>query len=271
MFVINTEVIKLDNSKEWWDESIPESKLGLIDLLAKWSYEAEVNYDMLPIPLSSTINVMPSIGPVDGINNYGYEVYLGINENYDEAVQRWKGYTDNVPGKGFHPYYMDCSQYVQDYFNDLGVFAATHGLSPYWSDYAALGWYKNPVWQCQSESEFRQFMIEFEKLLKKRYPNNNISVRIPEGRSTGGGCYIATSVYGSYDCPEVWTLRRFRDERLLTSFLGRVFVRTYYVLSPTIVKVFGGTSWFNKIWKRRLDIMVQKLHEKGYESTPYYD
>ena len=28
------------------------------------------------------------------------------------------------------------------------------------------------------------------------------------------GCYVATCVYGSYDCPEVWILRRFRDESL---------------------------------------------------------
>ena len=26
--------------------------------------------------------------------------------------------------------------------------------------------------------------------------------------SNSGGCYVATAVYGSYDCPEVWTLRR---------------------------------------------------------------
>ena len=26
-----------------------------------------------------------------------------------------------------------------------------------------------------------------------------------------GGCYVATAVYGSYDCPQVWTLRRVRD------------------------------------------------------------
>ena len=26
------------------------------------------------------------------------------------------------------------------------------------------------------------------------------------------GCYIATCVYGSYDCPQVWILRRYRDE-----------------------------------------------------------
>ena len=27
--------------------------------------------------------------------------------------------------------------------------------------------------------------------------------------SSSGGCYVATAVYGSYDCPQVWTLRRF--------------------------------------------------------------
>lgn len=25
------------------------------------------------------------------------------------------------------------------------------------------------------------------------------------------GCYVATAVYHSYNCPQVWTLRRFRD------------------------------------------------------------
>ena len=28
---------------------------------------------------------------------------------------------------------------------------------------------------------------------------------------SSGGCYVATAVYGSYDCPQVWTLRRYRD------------------------------------------------------------
>ena len=48
------------------------------------------------------------------------------------------------------------------------------------------------------------------------------------GNAHGGnsdGCYIATAVYGSYDCPEVWTLRRFRDEVLRESVLGRLFIR----------------------------------------------
>ena len=36
------------------------------------------------------------------------------------------------------------------------------------------------------------------------------------------------SLDGSYDCPEVWTLRRFRDNKLSQSFLGNLFIRFYY-------------------------------------------
>lgn len=33
-------------------------------------------------------------------------------------------------------------------------------------------------------------------------------------------CYILTAVYGSYDCPSVWTLCRFRDRSLKATPLG---------------------------------------------------
>ena len=86
-----------------------------------------------------------------------------------------------------------------------------------------------------------------------------------------GGCYVATCVYGSYDCPQVWTLRRYRDNTLASTWYGRAFIHTYYAISPTIVKWFGHTKWFNKLCKRRLDRMVKKLLEQGVESTPYED
>ena len=85
------------------------------------------------------------------------------------------------------------------------------------------------------------------------------------------GCYVATAVYGSYDCPEVWTLRRFRDYNLATTFFGRLFIMLYYAISPTLVKWFGDTKWFKRMWKSALDKMVEKLEQKGYESTPYED
>ena len=85
------------------------------------------------------------------------------------------------------------------------------------------------------------------------------------------GCYVATCVYGSYDCPEVWTLRRYRDNTLGSTWYGRAFIRTYYAISPTLVKWFGKTKWFKKMWKGTLDRMVQKLQDKGVENTPYDD
>lgn len=89
--------------------------------------------------------------------------------------------------------------------------------------------------------------------------------------SSSGGCYIATCVYGSYDCPEVWTLRRFRDNILAANIFGRIFIKTYYAISPTLVKWFGNTIWFKKLWKNRLDKMVSALKDKGVDDTPYED
>lgn len=85
------------------------------------------------------------------------------------------------------------------------------------------------------------------------------------------GCYIATAVYGSYDCPQVWVLRRFRDNTLAKHWYGRVFIYFYYAISPVLVKRFGYTDWFNEICKSRLDCMVKRLKDKGIESTPYKD
>ncbi len=97
-------------------------------------------------------------------------------------------------------------------------------------------------------------------------PGSAISVE--EG---GGGCYVATAVYGSYDCPQVWTLRRYRDYTLAETWYGRAFIRTYYAISPTLVKWFGNKEWFKKMWKGKLDRMVADLNAKGVKDTPYED
>lgn len=85
------------------------------------------------------------------------------------------------------------------------------------------------------------------------------------------GCYIATCIYGSYDCPQVWTLRRFRDDTLAASRPGRAFIRTYYALSPAVVARFGKCGWFRNLWKFTLDSMVHRLNRCGVQDTPYCD
>ena len=93
----------------------------------------------------------------------------------------------------------------------------------------------------------------------------------PDDPAPSGGCYVATCVYGSYDCPEVWTLRRFRDETLAKTWYGRAFIHTYYAISPTIVKWFGDTDWFKNMWRGTLDKMVANLNAEGVPDTPYAD
>lgn len=95
------------------------------------------------------------------------------------------------------------------------------------------------------------------------------SSRATSTSGKSGGCYVATCVYGSYDCPSVWTLRRFRDYSLATTWYGRAFIRTYYFISPTMVKWFGKTKWFKKLFKKPLDKMVSRLNNKGFKNTPY--
>ena len=85
------------------------------------------------------------------------------------------------------------------------------------------------------------------------------------------GCYVATAVYGSYDCPQVWTLRRYRDYTLAETWYGRAFIHVYYTVSPTLVKWFGKTEWFKNMWKPKLDRMVKRLNEEGVADTPYHD
>jgi len=98
--------------------------------------------------------------------------------------------------------------------------------------------------------------------------SRTIRVTTPQGVKK---CYIATAVYGSYDCPEVFVLRRFRDQELEHTWYGRCFIKVYYSLSPILIKAFGKTRWFNYTWRKRLDKLTERLKTKGYKDTTYSD
>lgn len=110
--------------------------------------------------------------------------------------------------------------------------------------------------------------IEYMDGTKESIDGKDIDQAVPQST---GGCYVATAVYVSYDCPQVWTLRRYRDYTLAQTWYGRAFIKTYYAISPTLVKWFGHTNWFRNMWKPSLDKMVRKLNDKGVSDTPYQD
>ena len=145
-----------------------------------------------------------------------------------------------------------------------------------------LGKHRLTMWEvgvnnCAVPKEILVYDYEITKKEQTVYLRYTKSARLhftelaqEEGQKSGG-CYVATAVYGSYDCPEVWTLRRFRDNTLAETWYGLAFIRTYYAISPTLVKWFGETVWFKNMWKPTLDLLVERLNGEGVENTPYND
>ena len=122
------------------------------------------------------------------------------------------------------------------------------------------------------EKEVEEYSRQYNADIKRRANMVPASHKAFDNFSkNNGGCYIATCVYGSYACPEVWTLRRYRDFTLARSMTGRQFIKIYYAISPKLVKRFGHRNWFKKICQRFLDQMVKRLHNEGFSDTPYYD
>lgn len=130
---------------------------------------------------------------------------------------------------------------------------------------SAIGIHKEYVKYLQDKTGNINIINSYGDKIRKydsSYTNPNVDT---------SACYVATAVYGSYDCPEVWTLRRFRDRTLDETWYGRLFIKAYYATSPTFVKYFGNVKFFKTQGKKLLDKWVTKLNSKGYESTPYKD
>lgn len=83
------------------------------------------------------------------------------------------------------------------------------------------------------------------------------------------GCYIATAVYGSYDTPEVWMLRRFRDQRLAHIALGRAFIAVYYRISPWLLRHDRGL--IRRLASGPIAALVRHLRKRGVPDTAYQD
>ena len=124
-------------------------------------------------------------------------------------------------------------------------------------------WYNHSIQMVR----IKEVTLEYMDGSKETIPSSAIEIV----NKKSGGCYVATCVYGSYDCPQVWTLRRYRDNTLASTWYGRAFIKTYYAISPTLVSWFGHTAWFKKLWKNKLDRMIQRLKNEGVADTQYED
>ena len=169
------------------------------------------------------------------------------------------------------------SQYTQDYINNIlssAQICYTLGdlldsmnqtnLS-HFSWKTAINIHVNCIQYLEDKNAHKNVLDKYASMIRRTEPGY-VLPNIPSS-----GCYIASAVYGSYDCPEVWTLRRFRDFQLGMSWYGRLFIRTYYAVSPQLVKHFGHTRPFQVFWRKKLDRLVRKLNDQGVSDAPYVD
>lgn len=74
------------------------------------------------------------------------------------------------------------------------------------------------------------------------------------------GCFIATVCYDGYNTPEVIRFRYFRDDILLKTFFGKVFVKVYYLFSPRLSKVISKSDKLKRVVKKCiLDRVLKRI------------
>ncbi|HSH07909.1 MAG TPA: YncE family protein, partial [Burkholderiales bacterium] len=82
--------------------------------------------------------------------------------------------------------------------------------------------------------------------------------------ATTGCCFIATAAYGSAMDEDVALLRRFRDDTLNASALGRGFVRLYYRYSPPLADYIRGRDGVRATVRAALKPLVLAIrHPQG--------
>jgi len=89
-------------------------------------------------------------------------------------------------------------------------------------------------------------------LLKKQPTAAEIGVSAPRNSQ----CFIATAAFGHRDQTEVITLRKYRDEVLVASGVGRVIVGAYETLSPPVAATIRCSSVLRRITRTVLRRVV---------------
>jgi hypothetical protein len=81
---------------------------------------------------------------------------------------------------------------------------------------------------------------------------------IDDNFKSNSNCFIVTTTMGDINHPVVVDYRRYRDEVLLNTFIGRLFIDLYYKVGPVLSKVIKTNSFLFTISKK----LVLSIHKR---------
>lgn len=142
------------------------------------------------------------------------------------------------------------SNYPDEDFNY--AWEAIQSARRIWKEHHEDIW-ENLEYLPMSKEEYEQTVIEggYQKFASEHSRRTRGTSPQPETQTQkSGGCFIATAVYGSEDAPTVLMLRSLRDDVLLSSKLGRVFVNLYYLISPPVARLLSNNSLLQNIARK---------------------
>ena len=100
-------------------------------------------------------------------------------------------------------------------------------------------------------------------LYKDNHTITFVGKKVISNDSLGGGCLIATATYGSELSPQVQQLREIRDNKLIQTKSGFLFVKSfneiYYSFSPSIADWERSSPLFKEIVKLAITPMISTL------------
>lgn len=89
------------------------------------------------------------------------------------------------------------------------------------------------------ESEYR--LATFHVDLLEQY-----SATVKAQSNSNKGCFIATACFGNFDAKEVILFRKYRDEVLIKHNVGKLLIRIYYWVGPSLAKSISKSEYLKQ-------------------------
>lgn len=115
---------------------------------------------------------------------------------------------------------------------ELGEMAAPYSKVIHPADWDIFGIYAFAAINRHNQRDYSKVSEDYKERFEITDPRDLAEIQTP-----GGGCFVATAIYGTSIHPDLDTLRYFRDTKLRANVLGQKFIEVYYKHGPKLAEI----------------------------------